>query len=91
MLLLSTLAFLIACAGKEEDSGAPLDDSSAVETDENQEAPSDIEADSRCSLPADDPCMTEELYADCLELAASCEGNILTLDSCPYGGFSCEE
>ena len=39
---------------------------------------------------AEDDCMTEELYQECLSLVETCTGNILIAESCPVQ-FSCEE
>ena len=45
-----------------------------------------------CPTIEEDSCMTEELYQECLEVVESCDsGNIITADSCPYGGFDCME
>ena len=38
--------------------------------------------------PADEACMTEELYEECLEIEASCSGEILIMESCPLQ-FGC--
>ena len=83
MIILSTLALLMGCGEKEEDSGDAIAENPPADS-------ADLQADERCPLPSEDDCMTEELYAECLEVAASCEGDILTQDSCPYGGFSCD-
>jgi hypothetical protein len=48
-----------------------------------------VPEDTASSCPvADDPCMTDELYEECLSLEESCSGGILILESCPLQ-FSC--
>ena len=44
----------------------------------------------QCPTPQEDACMTEDLYQDCLDIASDCPDSLLFLESCPYGGFSCE-
>ena len=60
MIILSTLALLIACGEKEEDSGDAIDENPPADS-------ADVQADERCATPAEDSCMTEELYAEAEE------------------------
>ncbi|MEM1034765.1 MAG: hypothetical protein AAGN82_30775 [Myxococcota bacterium] len=48
----------------------------------------DAASDPRCPEP-DAPCMNPDNHAACLEVAASCEGDIAVLESCP-AQFACE-
>ena len=88
-MLIITLGLIIACGSKDEDdSGLAAEPSNEpAHDDTDSDSP---ESDSRCPSPEEDTCMTEELYQDCLEVAENCAGNILILESCPYGGFSCD-
>lgn len=40
--------------------------------------------------PVDDPCMNEDNYADCLQVAADCDAPVMHLESCPLQ-FACSE
>jgi hypothetical protein len=57
------------------------------EAPETPSAPSDPA--SRCPAPTDS-CMNEDNHAQCLEIAASCDGEILQLESCPLQ-FACSK
>jgi len=46
-------------------------------------------ADMRCPAP-NDPCMNADTHAQCMKVAASCEGEILQLESCPLQ-FACAD
>ena len=46
-------------------------------------------ADSASVCPAPtDPCMNEDNYQDCLDVEATCNAGLLTLESCPLQ-FAC--
>ncbi|TNE86976.1 MAG: hypothetical protein EP330_20420 [Deltaproteobacteria bacterium] len=40
--------------------------------------------------PATDPCMDADLYQECLDIEATCDGGLLIMESCPLQ-FGCAE
>ena len=51
--------------------------------------PSQAAEESACPAPTD-ACMNAENYAECLSVEASCEGEVVHLESCPLQ-FGCSE
>ena len=54
-----------------------------------QSSPSDTSSAWTCPEPTE-ACMDEENYQQCLDVSATCEGEILIMESCPLQ-FGCDE
>ena len=61
----------------------------ACASDGSDSSPSDSSSASVCP-PATEACMNEENHQDCLDVEATCTGEILTMESCPLQ-FGCDE
>ena len=83
-LLVATLLVPVACAATPA-----ADAPSAPVADAPAPGAETADAANRCPA-ADAPCMNAENHAQCQQLAASCDGEILQLESCPLQ-FSCAE
>ncbi len=77
LLLLTALLLTAACTSAPNPS-----------IPETPNAPGATAPDPRCPAPTDG-CMNEDNHAACLEIAATCDGPIAQLESCPLQ-FACE-
>jgi len=48
-----------------------------------------VDADNECPL-ATDSCMNDENHQACLDVVATCDGNLLIMESCPLQ-FGCDD
>ncbi len=79
-LLICLPALLIAAACGPKPTANPPDGGSE---------PTPATGEARCPA-ADEPCMNADNHAACLEVAATCEGEIVQLESCPLQ-FACAD
>ena len=84
MRLIPIIAIILfGCADLEKEGTSEQESEENVnETESNDE--------SLCPTVDEDECMTSDLYDECVAQEATCEGNIISYEECPYEGWECQ-